>query len=604
MKNKLTFAFLCIILYMAFAVQHVNAFADFSKSGKTLTGELLLTNQPIEFTHDPFEINGELMVPAKVYLEKLGTQVLTTDVKGELIAYRDNIFIKFMPNSDIAYVNGKSKKMPVHAMIHHDELFVSASFVASAYEMTYQFDPDLHALSLNYKENDTQYREMNSSHFKRISNPTLGIHYYIPEYWDALDESLNLYGIDSFFENSSVEISSSHLSDRQSRATVINDILAEQQQLYGDALKVVSSSTVTLGEFTSDMLELEVVVGDEIELLTYHVFAEQSNSYVFKFTFKQPNDFELSKLAVNNIISTFGISKLTINERLEHYTELPLFQALKIKLTSNIYSNMNVNNDFTLSGAIDPQSNIKGFYVIVKKDSQEMDYYMPVSQGVFSMKVFTPFGLGKHNIRVVADYGNTTSKLTEQPVSFPSTLDDFVENAVLQHINLDEANTVMLFSVLNLSDEAIKELLPTAFVDYELPEMYQISNSLTFNLTNQFSKAKVIYEWIDQNYTSAPILRSNGFFKASEVLSIRQANDVELSLLYTGLLRASNIPARVIRGISELEVKYWVEVYLNGGWIVTTIADDVKDPSNILIGFNLNRAGFYENFNTVEMLPF
>ena len=218
MKYKLSILSILLLFVALVLVPSVPSYADFSKGSKVVSGELLLSNQVIEFEHSPFEINGELMVPAKSYLEKLGTQVLTTDIKGEIITYRDNIFIKFLANTDIAYVNGKEKKMPVHAMMHHNELYVSASFVASAYEMTYQADPTLHTLSINYKENDTQYREIANSHYKRVSDPNLGIHYYIPEYWDALGESNDVFGIDSFFENSRLEVTSKHLLESESRS--------------------------------------------------------------------------------------------------------------------------------------------------------------------------------------------------------------------------------------------------------------------------------------------------------------------------------------------------------------------------------------------------
>jgi transglutaminase-like putative cysteine protease len=88
------------------------------------------------------------------------------------------------------------------------------------------------------------------------------------------------------------------------------------------------------------------------------------------------------------------------------------------------------------------------------------------------------------------------------------------------------------------------------------------------------------------------------------VIDAKIANPIELSMLYTGLLRASNIPARIVKGNTEFGSTYWVETYLNGKWGVASIVDEIRENSPSRLYFNMSRSNFYENFLTVDILPF
>jgi len=590
------------LLLITIAISGTVAFANPSMGGEPVNGKIFLSNQEVAFTNIPFVINDEIMVPAKLFCEKLGAQVLWNEESREMISYRDNIFIKFKNNSSFAYINGKPKPMPVSSFTYKGELFIPASFAAAAHELAFETETATHAMSIDFRENILEYQQIGFRHFKRISLTNYGISFYVPEYWSEYADKVATYGVDNSFESYSFEANVMALNPQYTRPILTESILDGLVAEHGDALNLVSSNTMILGEYTSDAIYYDLT---ENGVTTHHIlyiFFEQNNGYVFKSTFPETNDLEESKEIFDTIASTFSITKLTINEQLEHYTEMTRFSEYGVTLNSEIHSNMIVNNHFQLEGSMRHPKNIKGLHVIVSKDGDTFEYYVPVIENVFDVTLYTPFGLGKHNITVIAE--ETESKLVNVVIDATTTIDGYIEQTLLTNHAFDEAETIMKFSVLNASNEPIKDLLPTTYINYDQTSIYNITNSITFNLTNEYSKSKALYEWIVNNYTLNQILQPNGLLSAKEIVELQSANSVELCILYTALLRAVDIPARMARGITEDGIDYWVETYLNGQWVVASIAQEAQFKFEGITYFNLNRSMHYDNYNIIEQLPF
>lgn len=590
------------LLIMIIAFSGTVAFAGPSMGGEPVYGKIFLSNQEVSFTSAPFVINDEIMVPAKLFCEKLGAQVLWNEASREMISYRDNIFIKFKNNSSLAHVNGKPKTMPVSSFTFKGELYIPASFAAAAHELAFETESTSHALSIDFRENILEYRQIGFRHFKRISLTNYGISFYIPEYWSEVADKVATYGVENSFESYAFEANVMTLNPQYTRPILTESILEGLTAEHGDALNLVSSNTMVLGDYTSDAIYYDITLEGVTTHHSLYIFFEQNNGYVFKATYPDTNDLEESREIFDTIASTFSITKLTVNEQLEHYTEMTRFSEYGVELTSEIHSNMIVNNQFQLNGTISHPKNIKGLNVIVSKDGDMFEYYVPVIDNAFDAKLYTPFGLGKHNITVIAD--ETTSKLGAIDINAFTTLDDYIEQTLLSNYDFDEAETILKFSVLNASNEPIKDLLPTTYINYDQTSIYDITNGITYNLTNQYSKSKALYEWIVSNYTLDELLKPTGLLTAKELVEIKNANSVELCILYTALLRAVDIPARMARGITEDGVDYWVETYLNGQWMVASIAQETQYGFNDLTYFNLDRLTHYENYNIIEQLPF
>lgn len=590
------------LLIVAIALSGTVAYAGPSMGGEPVYGKIFLSNQEVSFTETPFVINDEIMVPAKLFCEKLGAKVLWNEASREMISYRDNIFIKFKNNSSFAYINGKPKAMPVSSFTFKGELYIPASFAAAAHELAFETESTRHAMSIDFRENILEYRQIDFRHFKRVSLTNYGISFYIPEYWSELAEKVATYGVENSFESYAFEANVMTLNPEYSRPVLTESILEGLVAEYGDTLNLVSSNTTVLGEYTSDAIYYDITSEGITTHHSLYIFFEQNNGYVFKATYPETNDLEESREIFDTIASTFSITKLTVNDQLEHYTEMTRFSEYRVSLTSEIHSNMIVDNQFQLNGTISNPKNIKGLNVIVSKDGDMFEYYVPVVNNAFEAKLYTPFGLGKHNITVIAD--ETTSKLESIDINAFTTLDDYIEQTLLTNHDFDDAETILKFSVLNASNEPIKDLLPTTYINYDQTSIYDITNGITYNLTNQYSKSKALYEWIVSNYTLDELLKPTGLLTAKELVEIKSANSAELCILYTALLRAVDIPARMVRGITEDGVDYWVETFLNGQWMVASIAQETQYKFNALTYFNLDRLTQYENYSIIEQLPF
>jgi hypothetical protein len=492
--------------------------------------------------------------------------------------------------------------MPVSSFTFKGELYIPSSFAAAAHELAFETESTSHAMSIDFRENILEYRQIDFRHFKRISLTNYGISFYVPEYWSEVADKVATYGVENSFESYAFEANVMTLNPQYTRPILTESILEGLVAEHGDALNLVSSNTMVLGDYTSDAIYYDITSEGVTTHHSLYIFFEQNNGYVFKATYPDTNDLEESREIFDTIASTFSITKLTVNEQLEHYTEMTRFSEYGVELISEIHSNMIVDNQFQLNGTLSHPKNIKGLNVIVSKDGDMFEYYVPVIDNTFDAKLYTPFGLGKHNITVIAD--ETTSKLGSLDINAFTTLDDYIEQTLLSNYDFDEAETILKFSVLNASNEPIKDLLPTTYINYDQTSIYDITNGITYNLTNQYSKSKALYEWIVSNYTLDELLKPTGLLTAKELVEIKSANSVELCILYTALLRAVDIPARMARGITEDGVDYWVETYLNGQWMVASIAQETQYKFNDLTYFNLNRLTHYENYNIIEQLPF
>ncbi|MDH8678537.1 stalk domain-containing protein [Fusibacter bizertensis] len=623
-KTLLLIIFLCITFFSVSAL----SFASPSMGEPLETGTIFLAEQTINFEINPFILNGEIMVSARGLCEKLGTQVFWFEKTGEVVSYRDNIFVKFVPNSQVAYVNGKPKNMSVSAMIYKGELFIPASFAAKTLEMNYSTSIETNTLSIDYRENLLEYQQIGLRHFKRINLANWGISFYVPEYWNKLEETSQSYGVEDPFETYHLEARIYPLTKQYSRAILTESILSDLRFQYDENVHISTNSTYKMGEYIADVLHYDITDEGVTTQYAVYIFFEQNNGYVLMGSYPSSNNQTESIEILDSIASTFAITKLSINENLEHYTELPIFYDLNMRLKSEIYSNMPIQNMFSFNGTIDIDQNIKGFHIIVSKDDNETEYYVPITDGEFATKIYTPFGLGKHNITVIAD--DTTENIIDENAAIPTendeeeqadtqdpeiqdpdtplpslpSLEEMVAKAIMMNFDLDANKTVMKFSVLNTSSDEIKYLLPSEYVNYDNTTIYNISNSLTYNLTNQYTKSKALYTFIATHYALSETVNPEGLYNAVELTELKNANAIELCILYTSLLRSVDIPARISRGISEEGISYWVETYINGKWYISSIVDDIKQGDGTTSFFNLNRSAYYELFSTVEFLPF
>ncbi len=193
---------------------------------------------------------------------------------------------------------------------------------------------------------------------------------------------------------------------------------------------------------------------------------------------------------------------------------------------------------------------------------------------------------------VFENYQNTIiqhlelSKQTAKKLKFTQSF--VVENyavetqAVPKNIKPFSDKSRVLYTTFTKADQLIKSD-DQEFVDF--------AKKIVKKETNPYNQAKLIYDYMIQNFSLEQKLRKTGS-PASDLLTDNEGDAWDFAIVYTTLLRALKIPCLPVSGIlvdSDLDATphWWTEFYIeNLGWI----------PVDVVLGAGLE----YKSFKTVE----
>jgi hypothetical protein len=575
--------------------------------GTPVYATVALDGIPITFSTDPLVLNDSVFVPATDLFNTLGIQTYWFPETNELVGYRDNTFVKFVLYKNNFYINGKIKSLKAPVSLSGNKRLVPINDVAEAFGLTYDFDKKKRMLSLDFRENIYQYKQIGFRQYKKINTSNWGISYFIPEYWEPL-EGNSTYGVINDFETYTITPQVLPLDINFNRNVLLDQLVKTMRYTYSKAISFGEEKVEMHNGFVSLKLPYTLVTDEKTYNGILYVFFENNIGYVFDCRYDDENSRQEGKTIFEDIMDTFQISRITIDTNTEHYIELSKFFEYKTKLHTEAYSNMLVDGHFEWSGTIDANvnANLTGYHIVVSRGDETTQYYTPLINNTFSAELPLPFGVGKHNISIYADEAdNVTSTFDGSNL----TLDAYLDEVIIEEYSLDSANLLMRFSVLNTSDEDMKYLLPSTYIDYDTNDVYTIANAISFDQRSDYAKAQTIYEWLVENYRYAERGSDDSIATAREMLGLRKGNEFELTLVYTGLLRALDIPARIVRGTSDEASHYWVEVLLNGKWILADIAWEIhyrSEQSLIPVGiyFDFSSSIVNARYTKTELLPF
>lgn len=585
-------------------LNHTATFAEYSPSKPTMDGDpnyvdIQLDNVALTLSVKPLMLGDEVLVPAQSFFNALGVQVYWIEDTKEILGYRDNTFIKFKLNSDTAYINGKSFKLSMPVMSRYSEAFVPLDFIVSAFELNYTDTVSNQLISLDFRENIYQYQTINLRSYKKVSTTNWGISFFIPEYWEKLEGSFATYGVSNDYERYSIEPNVISLPIPTTKSVILKNLETTLTYDAGEDIIFGEKKIMNLSDFTAYTQTYQLTEDTTVTNGILYVFYENGVAYTFNCKYDDENSRLEGSTVFDTIMNTFQISKITLDESTEHYIELEKFFDYDIQIDSPLYSNMTADTVFPFKGRVKTDTSIKGFHVLVEKENELMEIYVPIIDNAFDAMLPLPFGLGKHSLRIYVD-DDTPANVSEQISSL--TLDECINKITTDEVTFDVADLILETSIVNLSDDETLYLLSTNYVNYNNKNVYNLVNGLTFNLSSDYTKAKTLYKWISENYAYQS---EQKLATTVEMLSESKGNEAELSILYAGLLRAVNIPARIARGSVNTDSHYWTEVYLNGSWIITDIASEIQYHDDLAYKyFNLNHNFHYSQFEKTEYLPF
>lgn len=567
---------------------------------------ITLSDRELNFRNDPFLIDGQVMVPARIFFDNLHAKVFWDEPKGLLYAYKDNLFIKFELGSQTALINGAPVSISVAPLVHRGSFFVPLEPIVQAYNLRIETAFRQH-LSIDYRQEALQYRRFGHHHFKRIQLLNKGVSFYIPEFWASSDTQPNMYYFDTPFEKYTLNISIMRLTEEDHRQSVVESYIYSLDKEYSQ-IEIEEIRHFKPLDYVISAIYYHTVEEDEVIFRADYIFFEDQTAYIFRGEFSESADAVEARFIFDTIASTFQISKITVNQLLEHYVEFAPFFKHEMKLGIPVYSNMLVHNRFLFNGhlLVDEDQNHE-LKILVEKENEFATYTLPIQNQRFNAPIYTPFGLGKHNITVYLVEKNDLP-------TFPEywDLDDIYEwmsDSVQLENQMGPDQKLMQFSVINTSNEKIKHRLPSEYIAFDKPDVYLAANRITHSLSSEYEQVKALYEWVFYHYDYIDRIPPTGFLSVEQMIQETEGNSLELTVLYAGLVRSVDIPARIVRGSSEGEEEsyFWVETFINGRWLVSDIVKDLQERQNPLDShryFNINRTRHYERFEQIEVVPF
>ncbi len=505
--------------------------------------DLMINDSLVELTTPPLLIDGVAMLPMREFFEKLGATVTWYEQTKVVTVYKYNMQVKLTIDQSIAYRNGKSFNLTHSPVIVADRTYLPAKFIAESFDMLYQFKDN--AITLTKRDVSKVYF-INFMEFSSIDLEAYDMTMILPYGWNELSD--NRFGIENDMADYSISV-------QQYDATLPNNtaLAAEIKRTLSDEYGSRINFTYYEPFYTSDLVYYSFgyfLDGPETERIVDNYLLKHENFYyLFKCDSAAGSDITFVRNMTYNILDRIQFNSDTILTSDEHYFEYGPFFKAKLSLTEPLSSNMEIYNYVPFSGKIGAQNMYDNLYAIVSKDDEQMKFKISISDdGSFQAKIFTPFGIAKHNIAI---YGKRTSGKNE---------------------------LLLRFSALNLSNEEIKYLIPSEYIQSNKTEALSLASFLTYQTNSSYMKAKLIFEHMVTDIALENVKNQNSedLRNSTDVITGQRATPLEMCLTMTALLRASDISSRVIASYSDGQIFYAVEAKINGLWVV-------YDPVNYLL---------------------
>jgi hypothetical protein len=556
--------------------------------------DIYYNDEEINFATEPIIKNDLLMVPMRQFFESFDANVNWINETRHVLAYKGNTFIKLQIDEPISYNNGKKVTLKSPPIIENSRTLVPVEFVAKTFDMNLSWSEDGSRLDIKNKYRDNIYSYLGETFFKKYYLKNEEIEFSLPHSWSK--DSDNKYSVSHYdgLQKYELNISSGYLNEL-SLDEYIQNI---QESIQKNNLNQMIFSKISSVEFNDILFKVMHISRIEDEDNTnkkiLYFFEYDGKVYLFNFSYQGEIQNEDAVSLTNLIMNSLRISTLTINREKEHYLEFKKFFDLGINLETELYANMDTNNEFTFEGSLTNDS-VNILQVIVEKNGQRKIFDVPVKDASFKEKIYTPFGLGKHNITVL--YNGNVNK-------------DYNNQSIIT-LNREDSSVIMQFSVVNLADDNILYLIPSELVTSKDKDLTSAAKIITINQSNSFDEAKSLYKWIfnnislvEANEVPEEAINDNITVElkdSKEVFDTSQGTKLELNILYTALLRSIDIPARITkRETIDEEIFYQTEIYLNGRWVVTDIATEMitqnNDKYSNTIYFNIYDQNYFEQF--------
>lgn len=617
-----------LILALIFLLLVGNTFAgQITSREKDL--DVFINDQELNLSSSPIVDNNKILLPLRDFLESLGTNVYWNKESRMITVYKDNTFVKMQIDSKTAYKNGKSFTLKNAPEIINGKTYVPVEFFVDTFNMILKVE-DNNVFITSSNDKIDSYRKFDDFFYREIIIDKEDIKFSIPQYWNIMNLEDYEYGFPDGYENIHLKLVTSVDADLLELSKLTDNLKDSITRTYGSNVSFTGSTTENINGLESNIIYYTIVQNNQTTKFISYILKSHHNNYIMSFSYTPTEDETDSINTINNIMSTFNLSKITVDTALEHYVEYPEFLENSFSIKTELYSNMETKGSFLLEGHTD-NLQIDTLVVEISKGNKIYTQTVPVSEGNFKDTIYLPFGLGKHNICIEAtrldniiseiinpseikvdankNISEAVVKTTDSSIKEKEEEKIIIENNnVIEEDELNEdikifddiekledskldpaelykeshviSEPILKFSILNLNPSKTIYLLPTPMVQNNFEEIFILAKGKTSGIYNDSGKAKALFDYMLENIKYIEDLET---LSSVNTLKAREGNSLSLNYLYASLLRSVDIPTKVVEGQILGNKGYWVQMKINGRWITSDITSGIlaKNISDI-----------------------
>ena len=642
--------------------------------------EVMIDSNKISFNTAPEMYGDTIMVPMKEFFEAMGARIVWVESERMIIAYKDNMHMKLQLGNKIAFRNGKRFKLESEPYIREGRTMVPIQIIAETFNMKPEWNEETEILSLEGSDDDAGLKLFQDGIYKTRPIDELGITISIPYHWGKLDGPFQ-YGYQDDFESYSVSLISQPIDNEMTLAELVDMNKSLLLKTYSENITFTGEELMNIDDLLQvKKLYITTIENETPQKQVLYILKQNDTAYFMTCHYGAEVPEEDMIVVFDNVISTFKIRNLSIDSEEEHYMEFEDFYKYNIQLNQEYYSNMVIEkSQFTMSGTLKEGHGLDSFNVKVSKDQDSLEFIIPISGNAFDGTLYTPFGLGKHNIFItgvpsvlqddnVDEEPLSDNTLTNETVPNQDNVDEtpIEDNAPESNANLDETNNttdsdvitnedednssitsedttddpiqtevsdpvdeviessineaidetelngsnipLIQFSIINIDSRTMRYLIPTSVINSSDTQINSTSKLITYQVSNQYMKARELYQWMIKNIKLSTELESG--LTNVQVFDTAVGSPEEINQLFVAFLRALDIPSRVMKGTVGEDVNYWTELYLNGSWGVSdviegiNVQDDIANPYSQNDLFNTNIDIHRQKYDLIQIMPY
>jgi len=371
----------------------------------------------VQFETQPIVLDQTIMVPMKEFFQALGCNVKWVNDTKEVLAYKNNMYIKLKINDLTAYKNGKSQILKEAPIIRNGKTLVPADFIAETFDMTIDYDQEKQIVEVTSTENTNKYTILSNSFFKEQLINDFGVSISTPTFWNKKEGLNNTFEYQDDFEFYQLVVNKQDIKNTMSLNHFTELHKAELLNVYGESLNFNGKSNLKTDNFSMNVVFLSTTIENEVRNQILYFVTANGTGYIITCTY---GNFVVKEDAIdlfNNIVGTFQVNNLTLNAEEEHYFEFERYFDYNVALETEIFSNMSVDNSFLIKGTLDPKHDIKELKAIVSKEKERLEFPITIEGNTFSGTIYLPFGLGKHNVILAGIDGSATVPEVGEPIT-------------------------------------------------------------------------------------------------------------------------------------------------------------------------------------------